>query len=396
MKPKDPRCATPPLVIRPAPGSPIDPRNVVGRDTLVANMWADVQAPMNLLITDPRRMGKTATLSRFRWRPPHGTVTAHADFEAVTSVSEFVYTLMKCLREHLPRHRRARLAIENRFEFADLSIEKDNLGIKAVFKGRQITDVMVETLADISRNLGDDRLVITMDEISVGLLEIGRRDPDSAVRLLRALRESRQKLPNIGWVLAGSVGFHHVLRSLQETEGVINDLVPQPVGPLDNESARVLAAALFRGIGRQPSGEAVGTMVEVTGGIPYLIHYCAHLLRDGTDNPVSTEAVEAAMEGFITDRDQSRAVTHFVTRLEPYYGDEADARSVLDYLCTVGPSDADAIRGAVPLLNQDGGMERLRHLMDLLVDDHYLAPQGRSWSWRYPVLATIWAARRGL
>lgn len=385
------------LVIRPAPGSPIDTSNIVGRDELVAQMWRDTQAGMNLLMTDPRRMGKTAALSRYRKLAPKGAVTAHADFEAVADTASFVYTLMKCLREHLPARHRARNAIEQRFEFADLNATTRHAGVKAVFKGRHVTEIMTTTLAAVSSELGRDRLMITMDEVSIALLEIGRRDPDGAVQLLRSLRKSRQELPNIGWVLAGSVGFHHVLRILGEGEGAINDLVAQPVGPLDRKSARILADALFRGIERPPAADAAEAMVQVTGGIPFLIHYCAHLLRDGSHDPVSAHAVQQAMDNFIMDRDQSRAVTHFVTRLEPYYGDDVDdARAVLDYLCAVGPSDNDAIRGAVSRFDAEGGIERLRTLMDLLVDDHYLVKRQGVWEWRYPVLATIWASRRGL
>ena len=86
------------------------------------------------------------------------------------------------------------------------------------------------------------------------------------------------------------------------------------------------------------------------------------------------------------DRDESRAVTHLVTRLDPLYGDRVTAaEALLDRIAMeerVGTADLKSEAG-------DG-------LLDDLIDDHYLLERRGVVTWRYEVLRRIWAHRRRL
>ena len=84
------------------------------------------------------------------------------------------------------------------------------------------------------------------------------------------------------------------------------------------------------------------------------------------------------------DRDDSRAVTHLLTRLDPLYGDRAPAaEEILSRVAVAGSATTTEI-GA------DG------RLLDDLVDDHYLIERGGILSWRYDVLRRIWMHRQRL
>lgn len=145
-----------------------------------------------------------------------------------------------------------------------------------------------------------------------------------------------------------------------------------------------MARRLLLGIKRPADDGVVAAMVEHSGSIPFLVHALAHRLHNADVGPVSTEDVATAFVAFMDDRDDSRAVTHLVTRLDPLYGDRAPtAESLLDRVAianTINISDA-----AVP-----------DALVDDLIDDHYLIERDRAIRWRHDVLRRIWMHRRRL
>ena len=82
------------------------------------------------------------------------------------------------------------------------------------------------------------------------------------------------------------------------------------------------------------------------------------------------------------DRDDSRAVTHLVTRLDPLYGERAEGGRESSIA-----SPSRSARTAAP------SDERI---LDDLLDDHYLVEQPGHGAWRYDVLRKIWVHRRRL
>ncbi len=85
----------------------------------------------------------------------------------------------------------------------------------------------------------------------------------------------------------------------------------------------------------------------------------------------------------------SRAVTHFLTRLDPNYGTDASvAGKILDKVAT-----APASMRIVDLLTTFGDVHRV---LDFLIDDHYLTRAGSTIHWRYDILRRIWVQRRYL
>jgi len=94
-----------------------------------------------------------------------------------------------------------------------------------------------------------------MDEVPVAIGNIARNEgANEANLLLQTLRALRRRGSRLRWIVCGSVGFHHVLRHCGATQGVLNDLVNLPLGPLEPRDATELAQRLFLGIGRKRTG----------------------------------------------------------------------------------------------------------------------------------------------
>jgi hypothetical protein len=384
--------------MQPQAGGSLDPVLVLGRDELVESMRSRLAAKVPLLITDPRRMGKTCLLDRLVFLTDDPWTAAKINYEGVTSVDGFLRRTMESLRHHQGFGHRALDAMRAFVE--NVEIEAGPLKLATTFNARPRYELFETIVGRVDDQLhGDECLILAFDEVPLAIENIVKHEsPAAADALLQALRRLRQRSDSrIRWIVTGSVGFHHVLRLAGTTEGAINDFENVLCGPLDDGWARELAAALLRGIEVDFDEEAVEALVETSGGIAYLVHHLAHTLR-GLNAPCTSMSVRDAWEAFLHDRDHSRAVTHFLTRIPDYYRDDTVLANRLLDMTALEPqalsfTDLLAFAFSTPT---EADIETGRRVVDLLVDDHYLRDGAAGLEWRYPVLREIWAVRRRL
>ena len=275
--------------------------------------------------------------------------------------------------------------------FDNVQVSAGPLTVKTGVATRSPLVLLSETIHSVDEHLPDGLLfVVAMDEVPMALSNIASNEgPAAAGQMLQALRELRRRRGRMRWIVCGSIGFHHILRRCDATEAETNDLVNLPLGPLKPEEASELAERLLLGIKREAREGAVATLVQHSGCIPFLIHHLAHRLYDAGSGPVSAVEVAGAFTDFVEDRDESRAVTHLLTRLEPLYREHTPlAHAILD---------AVAVKHRTEVTDLEPNDRVLRSkLVDDLVDDHYLIEHAGVVSWRYDVLRRIWVHRRRL
>ena len=248
-------------------------------------------------------------------------------------------------------------------------------------------------LADALKTLDEDTSgvvpLVMMDEVPLAIDNIARREGSGAAsELLQTLRALRQMTTRVRWIVTGSVGFHHVLRRAGTTQGALNDLESLPLGPLPDEEVGELAYRLLLGIGQIPSDAIVEALIEVSGGIPFVLHKVAGTLDQRYRRVIGPSEVRECFEDFIDDPDEFRWFEHYLTRVGPYYGERASlAERVLR--ATLSETN-DWI--PVDILPSDDGVDEI---LEDLAKDHYLGRRGRSVRWRYPTLQYIWARKKG-
>lgn len=137
-----------------------------------------------------------------------------------------------------------------------------------------------ETVLAVDAHATDRPVLVCMDEVPVAVRNIAIQEgPIAAADVLQTLRALRQETTRIRWIVCGSVGFHHVLKLCNATEGDINDLDNLPLGPLDEPEAEELTERLLLGIGRRPDAGTVQVMVNRTGAVPFILHKVASMLQ---------------------------------------------------------------------------------------------------------------------
>ena len=382
--------------VRPNTGGGLTPEETVGRDALVAVLF-DRLIDGSVRIEDPRRMGKTSTLKLLASMGTDEAPVVYLTVQGHRTVDEVVLEIARALHSHLGNLKQFAGVWAGFFDKATLNaglvkFEASLARVSAIGKLEQLLEAL-------SQRFPDGRMVIAIDELPWAVSNIATgTDPETqgpavAGAFLQALQRMRDKYPAIRWILAGSIGFHHVLRLAGQTNAVLTGLEPVSCGPLEDEYSDVLVRRLFAGTDIAAVNDAVVREVTTTSGaIPFIAHHLVELLSRRTTRTVTD--VEAVFDEFIHERSRSAELTHLLQRLDIYMGeaDAALAERILDQTSDAGSHSFDSFLDSVG----DGDRESLLKVLNWLVDDHYLVESSTGFVWRYDVLRKVWAARRRL
>lgn len=387
--------------IPPSPGGLLGPEDVVGRNDEIERAW-ELLDRASVRLNEPRRVGKTSVLIKMEAEPPPGWTCVRQSFQGVNTVEDMAARALSGIARHQRLSRRVRQRASRFLVSTALSVTVEDVSfeLKPSFVGDPIA-TLEAALVDVASALHGERLLLAWDEVPDMVLDIienqGLAAAGTLLEVLRRLRESPAG-SSVRWLLTGSVGFHHALRSLPRGDSLVNDLDNLQLGPLSERWAAWLAESLLLGAGVEADQGAIADLAEVSGGIPYLVHLVAKECRDRKLRTVSGGDIEPLFDSAMNDLDQSQQATHFLSRLDTYYGTRtAAAQWVLDFIaerpCTRQEIQAAAKRARTAIPQADD----LRELLDWLCLDHYLVkhvgPEVR-YEWRYPPLARVWRARR--
>lgn len=375
--------------ITPQPGTDRDPDNFVGRVEMTTRARERLLAGSNLLLTDPRRMGKTFWMRTFAAQE-QSFHSYFIDYEGTKTVDEFLIKTAEALIRDRSLPLRARKQLETIFDNGEISLSKGPLAIKGYFQQTPPYHLLTRVLSALENEDSKTIPIVMMDEVPMAINNIAVHEgTGSAEQLLQTLRALRQETSRIRWIVTGSIGFHHVLRKINTTQGVLNDLNPVPLGPLADKEAEELASRLLLGIEQPLIDTVINELVKVTGGVPFLLHNVVKMLGEGPRNVTRPCDVHDCFEDFIDDPDQFYGLEHFLTRMPSNYDGRA---RIADDILRKALSETNmwvSIDSLAP-------NEETAATLDDLVKDHYLERRGLSVRWRYPVLQYIWARKKGV
>ena len=374
--------------IEPQPGSDRDPANFVGRTAITSQARKRLQVGANLLLTDPRRMGKTFWMHTFAAREKRFHCY-FIDYEGVFTVNDFLIRTADTLVKGGKLPSRAFQKLKTIFDNCDIEISSP-ITIKSYHRQTSPHVLLTDILSTLDGEENDVIPLVMMDEVPMAVNNIAEREgAGAAEEILQTLRALRQKTTRVRWIVTGSVGFHHVLRKTNMTQGVLNDLESLPLGPLPRDEADELARRLLLGVGQEPLYDVVNELVAVSGGIPFLLHKLVGALAQRCYTAFSPSDVRECFENFIDDPDEFRWFEHYLTRVTPHYGERAQ---VADQILRQTLSQTNEW---IPVDSLTQG-EEFSDVLEDLVKDHYLERRGRSVRWRYPALQYIWARKKGV
>ena len=363
------------------------------RPHIVAEIWEELEKGNNALIAAPRRVGKSSVMVYMSENCPDGYKCVFENIQGIRSEGEFYkrfYELIiKCLK---PFQKKLAWLTEilNKHKIEEISIE-GNIKIKeAAINYREEIDRLIPKL-----NNRELKIVLFIDELPEVLHSLTKANKkEEAAAILKNIRRWRQddQFKNLRLVLAGSIGIHYVVKSIEGRTTDINDFNPIKFEPLTQAEAVV-----YIGWATDNNASVQYDPVQTTyllSKIQYFVPYFINLMLDEinknarkVDNPIITEAaIDHAYESVIKSTDHFKDWKNRIFDYMP--ADEAAfVNEILIHTAhreTISQQKIHDIAG-----KHNKIMERM-DLIDGLEKDGYITEHGNVYLFQSPFLKAFW------
>ncbi|MEZ5308495.1 MAG: hypothetical protein R2684_15230 [Pyrinomonadaceae bacterium] len=389
--------------------------DVVGRDQLIKKIWR-VLEKNSIVMTAERRFGKTTILRKLNGEPKDGFQVVFFDLEGCETPEEFLGHFASRAIGLAGKQEKVLAGIRSFL----MKIGGTQIGNLIKFPQLEPDDwklVYRNLVEAISKSAGEKNVVFLFDELPymLQLIEANERKNGGsgleALSVLNELRASRFSHDNIRMIYSGSLGLHHILNSLRNTDvsaEPLNDLVMIEVPPLDPAFGKELAIRELaeNGVIACESHDVAAEVSRLSGEVPFYIERISAKLADSVQ-PVSSKEVGRVVDRVLTEAKDEWQMRHFQSRISDYYPgsiEGADGRAIAraDLANEIITSlvHAEEPLGIGAILNQMksryslNSKQVLLEMLRLLELDHYLVSelQNESKTYRlaFPLLKRWW------
>lgn len=366
--------------------------NFYRRDELVENLWGKLKNGHHVLITAPRRVGKTSVLKYLQDNPIANYEPVYIITESVNNANEYFRKIFKELVQLLS------------------ALKKIGTQLKELIKSKKITSITLEGLT-IDDNqidyfnelylvidqldLGDTRIIFIVDEFAQTVENIIEDEGvENGKKFLEQNREIRHRTSlsdKILFVYAGSIGIENIVSKINLVNS-INDLYPFNIPPFTTEEAHGLVDKL--------TSDTNWTLDQTTKDylidrLKWLVPFYIQIILDELDKNEDLENKQIDQKDIDWAIDQAIQkriyFEHWYTRLRKAYkgNDFKFAKEVLNVT-----SDQDVITSheILDLATKYEIDEDFREIINALKHDGYINNSENSKEYLYnsPLLRIWW------
>lgn len=351
----------------------------------------------DILMLAPRRIGKTWLMKTVdKDLTADGVTCVRIDVEGMDSEAAFLRTLCQGIDG-----KQTIVTSVTNFLTAKLKQARSGNAGSSLAEMLGTTDprVFSDTLIAALHEQGT-RTVIMIDEFSLFVWGLSRKDPDGARTLLYHLRRLQQEYANVSWLLTGSIGLDVVARRLN-LEGALLDFETFGLAPFDDGAARsFLLEQSNDGLLDQPYDLTEDGFTHLSRELGWLSpYYLAHIARlvkpaaqAGGRASAGRMEVERAFEALLSPLHRSYFapwLEHIRKNFLPE--DTGRLELILARCCQTAAGETEET--LLGLLNPTPGAVGLRALKDLLLslgNDGYLVKDADRWRFRSGLLRRYW------
>ena len=218
-------------------GPPVTGDYYYPRTEITDDIWIELEKGNYILIAAPRRVGKTSIMRDIERNPKEGYIVKFESIQAVKSEKEFYETLYRLILSCLDKSVKAKKGILRFFNKKKIS----EIDIKGKIKIEDKAFKYLEEINTIFRELDDnsETIVLLLDELPEVLHTINKAGKtEDAKAILKQLRTWRQSdFKKLQFVLAGSIGIHYVVKTIEGRTADLNDLKKIICEPLNKTQA---------------------------------------------------------------------------------------------------------------------------------------------------------------
>ena len=397
-------------------GSPVSDDDFYDREWELDVLTRAVQERNNVLLTAPRRVGKSSlVLAAIAWARQRSWTCIQVDVQDCDTEASFLERLVDACRAAGVKpgmlDELAQAAKRVKRYFAGTGLATPGVTVQVPEEGpedwREAGRLFQRVLQQEAG--GDNWVLIGVDELPIFLAQLlkqpqGTARVDLVLRWLRRLR--MQPLKGVSWILCGSVGLDTFVEQ-HKLVGTINDLQLQHLGAFPDS----IAVEFLMALGRSSAGrltlteELSRTIVRLVGwSLPYYLQLMFHAVKElapdlrSADYPSEAD-IRAAYEQLLSPHSYSY-FAHWDARLD----DQLDAvrsdtaRFLLKAICRKDRGiRRDRLRNLLlarsPHADPASIEVELDFALGLLERDGYLMRDKNTWVFRSFLLRDYWRRR---
>jgi len=311
-------------------GSPVRGGELWDRERELNKIW-EVLETGSVLLTAPRRFGKTSLMLKLVDEPREDWQAFYFDAEGFSKPEDFIAEIATKLLE------------ERKFAYLQSKIKKllgkglERIeevgweGFKITLRKRLATDWQEKGQGLIELLKGSNtKTILIVDELPLFLHRVAKNGGSAREFLswLRSLRQTPDLHDQVRWVIGGSIGIEKVLQYIGAGTKEINDLARIHVRELSEDSAREFIKALLQsaGVQRIPK-KTLDKFLQVIGiPIPFfiqiLVRETLNEMERQNKRTLSEEMIERAYDEGVLASYNRTYFEHYYERLREYYTSE--------------------------------------------------------------------------
>jgi uncharacterized protein len=209
------------------------------REDILEDLWEAIDSGSHILISAPRRVGKTSIMYKIFDEPQKDYIPLYIDTESADNEKEFWQKLFQALFDEsfVNKFKSTTSVFWNKLK----NIKIDKITANSVSFGDGDELDYKEAFKQLIKGLDDNqKIIIMIDEFAQTIENIIKyEDVQHALSLLKTHREFRQDVKistKVTFIYAGSIGLESVVAKIHATK-FINDLNSIKVSPLSLEEA---------------------------------------------------------------------------------------------------------------------------------------------------------------
>jgi hypothetical protein len=377
---------------------------IVGRDAFITETWEKLELK-SLYMNDLRRIGKTRIIEKMHAAPSAGWMAAFSDLEGTHTAEEFAARVYKDSATVLTKKQKA---LRKMSVLLGKAAGSEIMGVLKLPDGQPAPwkDVLRTTFDDMVEALGElpgTRMVFFWDEVPFMLDNIAKRQgKDTAMQVLDLLRELSQRHESIRLLLTGSIGIHHVLRSLWDEDykgSPLNHMDLIQPGPLEQGHAVSFAKSEIarRRLTCTEADVCSAALSKSVSHVPFYIEKLAARLPRGVS--LTPALIETELEKELRSDNSDWDLDYYRRRVKTVFPQtEKLVLSILDQLAGAALSalSFQEIRKLVSA-RMEVDEEVLREHLKLLCMDHYLVrDESNAYCFYLPLIRRWWKINRSL
>lgn len=377
-------------------GSPARGGQYYPREEAVEEILEAVRAGNNLLVSAPRRVGKTSIMMHLLDSAVTDCYFVYVDTEAVTSSGHFFERLHSAILDS------DRIEAFGKFSAKALEFLKKaagTIGKVGPVEIKEITPIdYYQSLRNFFRKaeLDGKRIVVMVDEFPVTIENILEKEGEEAARnflqLNRSLRLDAGINQRVKFIYTGSISLFHTVSKFKATTD-INDLMEVKVRPLLRDQARDFTRRLLSNYSLKINEDALGHFLDrVEWWTPFNIQVSVREVKDLCRERKSEVSIALVDEAF------RRIPEHIHIYFQSYESrlskvlDEDAYKFAVKFLSRLSLDKKTSKSKRFDLAVKYGIEDRLKDVLAQLKYDGYINNNGSREVYRFnsPILKIWW------